>query len=242
MHHRVAAELQWPDANRCRERRSQTTGAECATAASKSGSVGIGLAGASIQTRSAAAGGAPVWSYSTYRTPHGSSCWKSAAVPWYGTLRDAIVARTQHRQHDRGGGRCPRGEEQRVTAVEGVRAPPRPRVRSGSSAQPYEKVAARRSRPASWPERSAARSRSDSSRVLQTPFRPRRGVSARSPCTHVRVVRLGSSCGEEAGGPGVALTGQVSAGRRRGAIEALHGIVLGHWPGPSTLPSTPPPL
>ena len=60
---------------------SQTTGAECATAASKSGSVSIGLAGASSQTRSAAAGGAPVWSYSTIRTPHGSVAGRVTAVP-----------------------------------------------------------------------------------------------------------------------------------------------------------------
>ena len=60
-----------------------------------------GSTGASIRIRSASAGGAPVWSYSTAFIPHGCRWSNSSSVPVVGTRgdRDRPTGR-QHRQHD----------------------------------------------------------------------------------------------------------------------------------------------
>ena len=52
--------------------------------------VSTGFAGDSTQTMSASAGGGPVWSYSTNRSPHSSSEPKSTDVPKYAPSASAI--------------------------------------------------------------------------------------------------------------------------------------------------------
>ena len=98
---------------------SQTTGAGCAAAASRSGMVRIGFAGASTRIRSASSGGgAGLVELDDVHAPRREVA-EQRAVPVVRALgeRDR-PAGPQHRQHDAGHGRHPGGEEQRVPALE----------------------------------------------------------------------------------------------------------------------------
>ena len=98
---------------------STITGAACDAAASRSGNVSSGLDGASTHTRSAPAGGAPVWSKSTrLESPAAEVVDEHAdAVVRVAGERDRLPVAEQAEQHARRGGETG-GEEQRVPALE----------------------------------------------------------------------------------------------------------------------------
>ena len=98
---------------------SQTTGAGWATAASRSGIVSSGFAGASTRIRSAPSGGACVWSNSTTLHAPRREVVEEHAVAVVRALRERDrLSGPKHRQHDGRHRAHPGRVEERVAAVE----------------------------------------------------------------------------------------------------------------------------
>ena len=160
----VAPELEWAEPQRRRERRVADDGCRCATAASKSGIVSIGLEGASTRIRSRLARrccrlveldrlDAPV-----------AEVVEELLVAVVGALREGDRAtRREHRQDDTRDGPHPGGKEQRAPALECPECPLRPRRRSGARRGRRSTGPARRPRRrARWPTGRVALARLDS--------------------------------------------------------------------------------
>ncbi len=144
----VAALLERAQVHRRRHRRVADDEAGCAAAASKSGIVSTGFAGASTQTRSAPAGGGPVWSNSTSRRPQRSSsrAARGAEVRALGERdRRAGPRAARARRPSPRPSRRRRAARRRPRAR---RARARPRRRSGARSARSRRRAARRRRTA----------------------------------------------------------------------------------------------